>query len=151
MQNECVRSEATPLQPQYGVAACAEQELYMELCASRCECDVPRSPPCVPQPGIPARSRRSAPRQLDERWKFTHFFRAFLRMNRTIAVQRLAYPAAHPKQLKYASTSSRGRGVIAPFPCLSPVREDFSVWEDGLDSQERHVAGENMQGIKEHV
>jgi hypothetical protein len=53
-----------------------------------------------------------------------------LTMNRATEVLRRAHHSAHPEQLGSASTCKRGRGVIAPNPVPSPVREDSSVREN---------------------
>lgn len=58
MQNECFQSQATPDSPRQ-LGPTAESRHYTR-CSARivgCVCDVPCIPPCVPQPGIPARPR----------------------------------------------------------------------------------------------
>merc|ERR1711861_104992 len=72
MQNVCVYSEATPEGPVAWDQSQRAETIHSALREYGCECDVPHIPPCVPQPGIPAQPRRSAPCQLDERWKCPH-------------------------------------------------------------------------------
>jgi len=129
MQIECFQSQATPDGP-IRMGPIAESKNYTR-CSSRifgCKCDVPCLPPCVPQPGIPAQPPRSAPCQLDERWKCQHK-KAFLYLNRATVVQRGAYLSAHPEQLRkewYASTCACCRGLTHRVPSPRPFERNYS-------------------------
>jgi len=92
MQNECFQSQATPDSPIKWDKSQRAETIHDALREfSGCTYDVPRIPPCVQQPGIPARSRRSAPCQLDERWNCLHKSVPVLESCRCCATRRIPF------------------------------------------------------------
>jgi len=106
-----------------------------------CKCDVPRIPPCVPQPGIPA--RHAALRPVNWTSAGSVHTRAFLCLNRATVVQRGAYISAHPEQLsmlRLAQAVEVSRTGSHPL-ARSRGFVHLGKLAGSLDSQERHVAG----------
>jgi len=129
--------------------SCAEQKLYTELCASGSECGVPHIPPCVPQPGIQARPRRSAPCQLDERWRCPHRAPGHESCHRSTTTRiRSCSPRAEKKDGMLRRTLSRCHRTKSRPLAHSRGFVRAGRLAGGLDSQERHVAGRTCEEQK---
>jgi len=143
MQNECVKIRSDTRQPHRMGPVAQSRNYTRALREYGCECDLPHIPPCVPQPGIPAQTHRSAPCQLDERWKNPHKS-VPVYMNRANIVQRRAYRSAHPEQVVCFDplTNTLSRCHRTESHPLARSRGFVALGElaGGFDSQERHVA-----------